>query len=46
MKLLRIGDQGQERAAIRDDDGVARDLSGLTGDLGPEFFARGDEREI
>jgi 2-keto-4-pentenoate hydratase/2-oxohepta-3-ene-1,7-dioic acid hydratase in catechol pathway len=45
MKLLRIGDRGQERPAVLDDDGVARDLSGLIGDVGgdvgPEFFARG-----
>ena len=43
MKLLRIGDHGQERPAVLDDDGVARDLSGLIGDvggdIGPEFFA-------
>ena len=34
MKLLRIGDRGQERPAVLDADGVARDLSGLIGDVG------------
>ncbi|HEX4289401.1 MAG TPA: fumarylacetoacetate hydrolase family protein, partial [Trebonia sp.] len=46
MKLLRIGDPGRERPAVLDDDGVARDLSGLTGDIGPEFFARGGLAEL
>ena len=46
MKLLRIGDRGQERPAVLDADGVARDLSGLIGDVGPEFFARGGLAEL
>lgn len=41
MKLVRIGNRGQERPAVLDKDGVARDLSGLTADIGPEFFAGG-----
>ena len=38
MKLLRIGDHGQERPAVLDDDGVARDLSGLIPDEMLRFF--------
>ena len=41
MKLLRVGEPGRERPAVLDDDGVARDLSGLVTDLNPEFFGRG-----
>jgi 2-keto-4-pentenoate hydratase/2-oxohepta-3-ene-1,7-dioic acid hydratase in catechol pathway len=41
MKLLRVGDPGQERPAVLDGDGAARDLSRLTGDLNPAFFAGG-----
>jgi len=41
MKLLRVGEPGEERPAVLDGDGVARDLSGIAGDLGPEFFAGG-----
>jgi 2-keto-4-pentenoate hydratase/2-oxohepta-3-ene-1,7-dioic acid hydratase in catechol pathway len=39
MKLVRIGERGAERPAVLDDNGVARDLSGLIGDFGPGFFA-------
>ena len=46
MKLLRVGDPGQERPAVRDENGVARDLTGLTGDFGPGFFARGGLAEL
>jgi 2-keto-4-pentenoate hydratase/2-oxohepta-3-ene-1,7-dioic acid hydratase in catechol pathway len=46
MRLLRIGDPGRERPAVLDDDGVARDLSGLIGDIGPGFFARGGLAEL
>jgi 2,4-diketo-3-deoxy-L-fuconate hydrolase len=35
MKLLRVGEPGAERPAVLDDDGVARDLSGVVGDIGP-----------
>ncbi|HTU72564.1 MAG TPA: fumarylacetoacetate hydrolase family protein [Trebonia sp.] len=41
MKLLRIGERGAERPAVLDDGGVARDLSGVTGDFGSAFFAGG-----
>jgi 2-keto-4-pentenoate hydratase/2-oxohepta-3-ene-1,7-dioic acid hydratase in catechol pathway len=39
MKLVRVGERGAERPAVLDDEGVARDLSGLVGDFGPAFFA-------
>jgi 2-keto-4-pentenoate hydratase/2-oxohepta-3-ene-1,7-dioic acid hydratase in catechol pathway len=39
MKLVRVGERGAERPAVLDDEGVARDLSGLVGDFGPGFFA-------
>jgi 2-keto-4-pentenoate hydratase/2-oxohepta-3-ene-1,7-dioic acid hydratase in catechol pathway len=41
MKLVRVGERGQERPAVVDGDGVARDVSGLTGDFNPAFFAGG-----
>ena len=41
MKLVRVGERGQERPAVLDGDGVARDVSGLTGDFNPAFFAGG-----
>jgi 2,4-diketo-3-deoxy-L-fuconate hydrolase len=33
MKLLRVGDQGQERPAVLDADGKLRDLSSVVGDI-------------
>jgi len=39
MKLLRVGERGAERPAVLDDSGVARDVSRVTGDFGPAFFA-------
>ncbi|HEX6449929.1 MAG TPA: fumarylacetoacetate hydrolase family protein [Trebonia sp.] len=41
MKLVRVGEPGQERPGILDGDGVARDVSGLVADFGPAFFAGG-----
>lgn len=41
MKLMRVGERGAERPAVLDDYGVARDVSGVTGDFGPAFFADG-----
>ena len=41
MKLLRVGEPGLERPAVLDADGVARDLSSVTRDFGPAFFAKG-----
>jgi 2-keto-4-pentenoate hydratase/2-oxohepta-3-ene-1,7-dioic acid hydratase in catechol pathway len=46
MKLLRIGERGAERPAVLDDSGVARDVSGVTGDFGPAFFASGGLAEV
>ena len=41
MKLVRVGDRGQERPGVLDADGVARDVSGLVPDFGPGFFMGG-----
>jgi 2-keto-4-pentenoate hydratase/2-oxohepta-3-ene-1,7-dioic acid hydratase in catechol pathway len=41
MKLVRMGEPGQERPGILDGDGVARDVSGLVADFSPAFFAGG-----
>jgi 2-keto-4-pentenoate hydratase/2-oxohepta-3-ene-1,7-dioic acid hydratase in catechol pathway len=46
MKLLRVGERGAERPAVLDDSGVARDVSGVTGDFGPAFFADGTLAEV
>jgi 2-keto-4-pentenoate hydratase/2-oxohepta-3-ene-1,7-dioic acid hydratase in catechol pathway len=46
MKLLRIGERGAERPAVLDDSGIARDVSGVTGDFGPAFFAGGGLAEV
>jgi 2-keto-4-pentenoate hydratase/2-oxohepta-3-ene-1,7-dioic acid hydratase in catechol pathway len=39
MKLVRMGEPGQERPGVLDGDGVARDVSELVADFGPAFFA-------
>ncbi|MEU5977028.1 fumarylacetoacetate hydrolase family protein [Streptomyces sp. NPDC047315] len=39
MRLMRVGAAGSERPVLRDADGRHYDLSGLTDDLTPEFFA-------
>jgi 2-keto-4-pentenoate hydratase/2-oxohepta-3-ene-1,7-dioic acid hydratase in catechol pathway len=41
MKLVRIGEPGRERPAVMDNEGIARDVSGIVADFGPEFFASG-----
>jgi 2-keto-4-pentenoate hydratase/2-oxohepta-3-ene-1,7-dioic acid hydratase in catechol pathway len=41
MRLLRVGEPGAERPAVLDAAGITRDLSGMTEDFGPAFFARG-----
>jgi hypothetical protein len=46
MKLLRVGERGAERPAVLDDSGVARDVSGVTGDFGPAFFAGAGLAEV
>jgi 2-keto-4-pentenoate hydratase/2-oxohepta-3-ene-1,7-dioic acid hydratase in catechol pathway len=39
MRLLRLGPIGGERPAVLDDDGIAFDLTGLTGDIDGAFLA-------
>lgn len=39
MRFLRLGDQGAERPHLRDADGTVYDLSGVTDDIDPAFFA-------
>ncbi|WP_282089513.1 fumarylacetoacetate hydrolase family protein [Streptomyces tendae] len=39
MKLVRLGDPGQERPAVIDDRGTTRDLSPLTPDIDGAFLA-------
>jgi len=42
VKLLRVGERGAERPAVLDAGGVARDVSAVTQDFGPAFFAVGE----
>lgn len=39
MQLMRIGDRGSERPAVRGDDGTVYDLSSVTGDIDGAFLA-------
>uniref|UniRef100_A0AAU2VSA8 Fumarylacetoacetate hydrolase family protein n=1 Tax=Streptomyces sp. NBC_00008 TaxID=2903610 RepID=A0AAU2VSA8_9ACTN len=39
MQLMRIGPVGRERPAVRDGEGVIRDLTPLTGDIDGAFLA-------
>jgi 2,4-diketo-3-deoxy-L-fuconate hydrolase len=39
MELMRLGTAGAERPAIRDDEGIVRDLSSLTADIDGAFLA-------
>lgn len=39
MKLLRIGDLGNEKPAILDGDGIARDVSSIVDDYSPETLS-------
>lgn len=41
MKLVRVGEPGQERPGILDGHGTIRDLSPLTGDIDGTFLASG-----
>ena len=41
MKLLRIGEPGQEIPCVLDDAGLARDVSDLVGDFGPNTLGDG-----
>ncbi|WP_068545525.1 fumarylacetoacetate hydrolase family protein [Thalassotalea crassostreae] len=40
MKLLRVGDLGQEKPAILDNDGVIRDLSAHVNDIDSDFLSQ------
>ena len=46
MKLLRVGDLGQEKPAILDSEGVIRDLSAHVADIDGDFFAQGNQQKI
>ena len=39
MKLLRIGRAGAEQPALLDEQGILRDLTGIIGDITPEWLA-------
>ncbi|OON73418.1 fumarylacetoacetate hydrolase family protein [Streptomyces tsukubensis] len=39
MQLMRVGPAGRERPAVRDSEGVIRDLTSLTGDIDGAFLA-------
>ncbi|OIV35325.1 hypothetical protein BIV57_21995 [Mangrovactinospora gilvigrisea] len=41
MQLMRLGDPGREKPAVRDESGVVRDLSPLTADIDGAFLAGG-----
>lgn len=42
MKLLRVGAPGEERPAVRTDDGRLLDLSSVTPDIDGAFLASGE----
>lgn len=45
MKLLRVGEPGREKPAVLDEEGIARDLSGVIEDIdGAALSSRGLER--
>lgn len=46
MKLLRVGDAGQEKPAILDNEGVIRDLSGHVDDIDGNFFAEDSVKKV
>lgn len=46
MKLVRHGPKGQERPGVLDGDGNIRDLSGVSEDFGPQFFASDGLRQL
>lgn len=46
MRLLRVGNPGEERPCVLADDGTVRDVSGRTPDYAPEFFAAGGIRRL
>ena len=46
MKLVRHGPKGRERPGVLDGDGNIRDLSGISEDFGPMFFASGGPKNL
>ena len=46
MKLMRVGNVGQEKPAILDNDGVIRDLSAHITDIDGDSFTNGDADKI
>jgi 2-keto-4-pentenoate hydratase/2-oxohepta-3-ene-1,7-dioic acid hydratase in catechol pathway len=46
MKLMRVGDVGQEKPAVLDKDGVIRDLSAYIEDIDGSLFADGTIEQI
>ncbi len=46
MKLMRVGNVGQEKPAILDENGVIRDLSAHITDLDGDSFTNGDAEKI
>jgi len=46
MKLMRVGNVGQEKPAILDNDGVIRDLSAHISDIDGDSFTNGDAEKI
>ncbi|GLY70846.1 fumarylacetoacetate hydrolase family protein [Amycolatopsis taiwanensis] len=46
MQLMRVGEPGQERPVVRDEDGSLRDLRPLTPDIDGNFLASGGIAEI
>lgn len=46
MKLVRHGPKGRERPGIVDPEGGVRDLSGVSADFGPGFFASDGLRKL
>ncbi len=46
MKLMRVGEVGQESPAILDDSGKIRDLSGHVNDIDGDLFASGNVEKI
>jgi 2-keto-4-pentenoate hydratase/2-oxohepta-3-ene-1,7-dioic acid hydratase in catechol pathway len=46
VRLLRVGNPGEERPCVLADDGTVRDVSGQTPDYAPEFFAAGGLRRL
>lgn len=46
MKLMRVGEQGSEKPAILDNDGVIRDLSAHVSDIDGNFFAEDSIKKV